>query len=215
VIQLGTWIPIALAALVVSACIVGLVIWREGGKHRYFPRRFGVVGEGFYRSGQLHPRLVERVLREQRIDLVIDLAAGDPPDGAAERAERAAVERLGIERREFHMYGNGRAPLAVHVGVLQAISAGRREGKRVLVHCNAGRERTGAIIAFYRILFEGWDGGRAHAEYLHYRNRPEGRRILVKTVNARLREVGEALIHSGDLAAIPDPMPVFREEEEA
>lgn len=201
---------LGLAAFLVLVATGGLVVWREGGKHRFRPKRFGVVDEGFYRSGQLHPRLIEGVLREYRIDLVIDLAAGDPPDGPEEQAEVAAVARLGIERQEFHLYGNGRAPLRVHIEVLQSIARARAAGRRILLHCNAGRERTGAIVAIHRILFEGWDGVRAHQEYLHYRNRPEGREILVRTVNERLREIAQALVESGDLETAPDPMPVFR-----
>jgi protein tyrosine/serine phosphatase len=34
----------------------------------------------------------------------------------------------------------------------------------VFVHCHRGADRTGAIVGFYRIARQGWDGARAYAE---------------------------------------------------
>jgi protein tyrosine/serine phosphatase len=36
----------------------------------------------------------------------------------------------------------------------------------VLVHCAHGEERTGAVIAAYRVVAEGWDPAAAEAEAL-------------------------------------------------
>lgn len=201
---------IAGGTLVVLLCGAVLGAWLYVGKERFRPRRFSRVAEGFYRCGRLHPLLAEPLLRRHRIDLVIDLASGDPPDSAGELAERAAALRLGIERQGFRLYGDGTAKPGVYVAVLQAIARARRARQRVLLHCNAGRERTGAIVAFYRMLFEGWEGERAFEEYLRLRRKHEPRPELVRAVNAHLPELARALVASGDLAAIPDPLPVFR-----
>lgn len=34
----------------------------------------------------------------------------------------------------------------------------------IFVHCHRGADRTGAIVSFYRIARQGWDGVRAYAE---------------------------------------------------
>ena len=38
----------------------------------------------------------------------------------------------------------------------------------VFVHCNHGRDRTGLIVACYRISHDGWTSARAKAEAKHY-----------------------------------------------
>ena len=42
------------------------------------------------------------------------------------------------------------------------------------MHWAAGSKRTGAVVALYRMLFEGWSDERASLVYLGHRNRPPG-----------------------------------------
>lgn len=42
----------------------------------------------------------------------------------------------------------------------------------VLVHCERGAERTGTLIAVYRIEHDGWDADEAYEEMLRYKFRP-------------------------------------------
>lgn len=39
------------------------------------------------------------------------------------------------------------------------------EGKTVLVHCAHGSDRTGLIMALYRLIYEGWTAEAAYAEF--------------------------------------------------
>lgn len=46
---------------------------------------------------------------------------------------------------------------------LYAIEQGREQGS-VLVHCYHGADRTGIVIAMYRVIYQGWDIETARAE---------------------------------------------------
>jgi protein tyrosine/serine phosphatase len=194
----------------VLAALGGYAWWRDEGSRLFFPRNFGVVEEGFlYRSGQIHPRIIEDVLRDHQIDVVIDLARDDLRLESA-RAEIAAVEALGIRKVDLpglDGYGVGR--LDSYATALEELALARYRGDRVLVHCSAGSERTGATVALYRMLFEGWSGEQAYAEYLQYRNRPPGHRKLPDYLNRNMPRLVARLVEQGVLAQAPDPLPVF------
>ena len=188
----------------------GTIWWRDGGKRLFFPRQWDVVVPGFlYRSGQIHARLVEDVLREHQIDLVIDLARDRWSDPDA-RAEREAIERLGIERLAFEdLDGSGRGNPASYEAALAAIAEARRAGRRVLVHCSAGSERAGGAVMLYRTLFEGWSGADAFHEYLRYRNRPPVRSRVAHFLDTHMEEIAAGLVARRALPALPDPLPVL------
>lgn len=51
------------------------------------------------------------------------------------------------------------------VGALRTIRRARRHGG-VLVHCEYGADRTGAIIALYRMIYQNWSRSRAITEMI-------------------------------------------------
>lgn len=198
-------------ALIGLGVAAGVLWWTEGnGRRMFIPRNFGVVEEGaIYRSGQLHRALLERTLEQHRIDVVIDLEKDDPRD-VHEAAEREVVERLGIRHVQLEeLSGSGRGDPQDYVDALAALVEARREGKRVLVHCAAGSQRTGALVAMYRMLYEGWDGERAYEEYLDYRSRPPGEPKLSRWMSENLETVVSGLESRGLLERRPDPLPHF------
>jgi len=183
------------------------VWWAEGGRRLFYPRNFHVVEPGFlYRSGQINRRLIEQVLRGQRIDLVIDLARDRPGDADAE-AERDAIARLGIQRLSLPLHGNGRGSPADYAEALAAIASARSDGRHVLVHCTAGAERTGGMIALYRTLFEGWSAEDARAEYERYRKDPDQYSPVLKFVDANVDQIAALLVARGALPEAPSPLP--------
>lgn len=38
---------------------------------------------------------------------------------------------------------------------------------KVLIHCWHGSDRTGAVVAMYRILYQAWDKGKAISEMMY------------------------------------------------
>lgn len=197
-------------ALLGGAVWKGVHWWIDEGRHRFFPKNFGVVEEGsVYRSGQIHRGIVEDVLKEHDIRLVIDMAKdveGDPD----EAREREVAERLGIRKLNlFELDGEGLGAPSDYLTALREIVDARARGERVLVHCAGGSERTGAATAFYRMLFDGWDGRRAWDEYRSYRKRPPKNDALRDYVNQHLPELARRLQEEGRLRAIPAPLPVF------
>jgi protein tyrosine/serine phosphatase len=200
-------------ALGLLLCLVaggGYAWWRDGGKRLFQPRNWGVVEEGWlYRSGQIHARLIEDVLRDHRIDVVIDLSRDDPRIPSVQ-AEEQAVRRLGIRKLDLAgLNGSGVGRIDAYSEALEEIVRARDAGERVLVHCSAGSQRTGGAIALYRMLFEGWSGDRAYREYLSYRNRPPERDKLARFLNENMEGVVARLVRSGALESPPETLPVF------
>ncbi len=50
--------------------------------------------------------------------------------------------------------------------LLQALRAIRDAPKPILVHCWHGSDRTGVVVAAYRIVFQGWSHDRAIDEFI-------------------------------------------------
>ena len=124
----------------------------------------------FYRSGQMRPGAFERVLRERNIRTVFSvreskLAAGDQSD----EFEKVHCEATG---RKFHRLPQPGWEVGDHgitgeetVRVFLNLLADPEESPRpMLLHCFAGEHRTGAMVAVYRMEYNGWRNGEAIEE---------------------------------------------------
>ena len=136
------------------------------------PRRWTEVREGWlFRSAQISAATVERVLREQRINLVIDLT--DEPDDPDFAAEAIAARALGI--RYLHApvpQGAGDAlvsdAIVSYAHAVAAIAQAHAKGETVLVHCEIGHRRSAAAIALYARLVEHQPPEVAYRELYRY-----------------------------------------------
>lgn len=133
-------------------------------------RNFRVVEDGvLYRSGQLSPAALDRVLTEYGIKTVITLRTSRDPNAPypdAWEARVCAARGLRHERLIPQVWmadEKGEIPAEQNVHRFLAL-VGDRRNRPVLVHCFAGIHRTGAYCAVYRMEFEGWDNERAMAE---------------------------------------------------
>lgn len=134
-------------------------------------RNFRVVEpQLIYRSGLLSPAGLERAIREHGIRTVITLRAEE--DGSlkheVDRAEEAYCRSHGI-RYEKLAYRNWEGPDAQPpadrtVREFFEIMDRRKELGPVLVHCLAGKHRTGAYIALYRMEYQNWSNAEAMAD---------------------------------------------------
>lgn len=149
---------------------------------------FGEVVPGeLYRSGDLGTSDLEKMVKRYGIKTVICLK-GEEKTGIKEKARELGLNLVGVRARA------NRAPGPETLGFLAKIISGqgfeRKEynwlikdwlgpdDDRVslpgpyLIHCQMGSDRTGYLIAIYRICFQGWDAESARLEMLRYYHFP-------------------------------------------
>ncbi len=119
--------------------------------------RFQQVNENLYRGGQPLPGGINK-LRELGINTVINLR------GASDRtrAEEAEVRAAGLNYFNVSLPNWGRPQDGRVARILDLISA--PENGRVFIHCKDGVDRTGMIVAMYRMTHDGWNSTQALAE---------------------------------------------------
>jgi protein tyrosine phosphatase (PTP) superfamily phosphohydrolase (DUF442 family) len=192
---------LVIVALVVAAA-AGL--WQNVLKERLIVKRWGVVEAGrIYRSGQISRHLIEPTLRRYGIRIVIDLQ-GDDPTNREQPAERQAIANLGIELRRCPLIGDGTGDIRQYAAAVEAMVDARRRGVPVLVHCYAGTQRTGGVIAMYRLLVEHAAPADVVAELRRYKWDPVRDRILLDYLNEHLQELGGLLVASGTIDRLPN-----------
>jgi protein tyrosine/serine phosphatase len=120
---------------------------------------FHRVDEHILRGAQPGPEGV-RVLAADGVKTILDLR-----DGATVK-EQEAAEASGI--RYVHIPLNGlHAPGDADISRALA-TLDDRSAWPVFVHCVHGRDRTGTLIACYRIRHDGWENSKALAEAHRY-----------------------------------------------
>lgn len=118
---------------------------------------FGQVRPGLYRGAEPDDDCLEHLVG-LGITLVVNLRDDDEDSGR----EQARVVALGMRYVNMPLSGFGRPSLdAVRRVVAQTAAAGNQP---VFVHCRRGRDRTGVIIAAFRMGHEGWAAERAIRE---------------------------------------------------
>jgi len=96
-------------------------------------------------------------LAKMGIKMVIDLR--DKPAQADQ--EKRLVESLGMQYLSVPM--NMHAPTDDQIAKVLSVLNSNGSGPD-FVHCLGGKDRTGTVIACYRIAHDGWDNGKALAE---------------------------------------------------
>jgi len=119
--------------------------------------RFRQVSERLYRGAQPRNGGLSR-LRELGINTVINLRGAS----AQTRAEEAEARALGLNYFNIALPNWGRPQDARVRRILEIIVA--PENGHVFIHCRSGVDRTGMIVAMYRMTNEGWNANDALAE---------------------------------------------------
>jgi protein tyrosine/serine phosphatase len=211
VTKLPRWLRIAILAAIVGG---GIWLWEKELKDQIIPKRWGVVEQGgIYRSGQLSARLVKQVLKNHGIAVIVALTAVTPGD-KNQLAEEQAASELGIEVIRCPLKGNGTGDIACYAKAIAAIVDAKKAGKPVLVHCAAGSQRTGGIVACYRVLVEKRSPDFAYDELLHYDWHDKPDQILLTYINNNMKELARILVEMGVIDRIPDPLPKFKSKYE-
>ena len=136
------------------ALLAVLILWPALAQS---PRvaNFGEVDAGVMYRGAQPSRAGLLDLKKAGIRTVVDLR------GYRARGERRAVEALGMRFVGFPLSGL-RAPTGAEIDqVMEILDAAP---KPVFVHCWHGEDRTGTVIACWRIRRDGWTRARALSE---------------------------------------------------
>jgi tyrosine-protein phosphatase SIW14 len=149
-------------ALVLILALVSFLVnaQQPESSHKELPN-FHCVNENLYRGGQPKTGGLEK-LAELGIKTIINLR-GDSDDT---RAEGREALRLGMRYFNIPMSTAGRPTDEQIERVLEIIE--EQEKAPVFVHCRRGSDRTGAIVAIYRIEKNGWTAERAIEEANRY-----------------------------------------------
>lgn len=115
------------------------------------------VNEHLYRGGQPNNKEL-KALQTVGVKAIIDLR------GAGERSmrEEKAVEALGMKYYSVPLRPMA-APTDKQVALLLSLIADSNNWP-VFIHCERGKDRTGTVIACYRIAHDGWPNERALTE---------------------------------------------------
>jgi protein tyrosine/serine phosphatase len=196
--------------LLVVGLFAGAVgVWEGLLEERLIPKRLGrVQGHPIYRSGQLSASLVERTLAKYGIKVIVALTGRDRQD-EDQNAEDAAAAALGIEVLRFPLRGDGTGDVNRYAAAVAAVVAAERQGKPVLVHCAAGAQRTGGVVAFYQLLIDRKSPAEVIQDLRRFGWHPKHNPALLPYLNANLAAVAALLHEQGLLDEIPHPLPVL------
>jgi len=119
---------------------------------------FGEVTPTLLRGAQPTQQGLE-ALAKMGVDIVVD-ARGDRTKSEGKEVSRLGMEYVAIPWRcpspQDHVF-------ARFLKLLQ-----QNPGKKVFVHCRQGADRTGMMIASYRMAVEGWSADEAMLEMRHF-----------------------------------------------
>jgi protein tyrosine phosphatase (PTP) superfamily phosphohydrolase (DUF442 family) len=189
--------------------VTGLAIWAWFGIIRYhvIPKRFGVVEQGsIYRSGQLSASLVKKVLADHNIRVIVDLT-NDDPKNQDQQAEKKAAAELNIKVLRFPMSGKGTGDVNYYASAVAAIANAEKQNLPVLVHCAAGTQRTGGVIAMFRLLVQKKDPAFVISEMKHYGWNAKDNPDLLPYLNSNMALLAEMLKQAGVINEVPSPLP--------
>jgi tyrosine-protein phosphatase SIW14 len=118
---------------------------------------FAAITPALYRGAQPRQHGFE-ALAKMGIQIVVDLR-GDRDD------ERAEVTNLGMQYVSMH-WQRSFPKDRIFADFLTLIR--KNPGKKIFVHCRVGDDRTGMMIAAYRMAEEGWTAKQAMEEMTKY-----------------------------------------------
>ena len=197
----------------VAAILVGTLcslLWFYVLQDRLIAKRWGTVVPGtVFRSGQVSKYLIAPTLQRHGIRHVICMTSPDALD-EDQQAELAAVKERGIDHIFLPLNGRGVGKVEHFTKAVALLAMNARDGEPVLVHCHAGSQRTGGVVAAYRLLIERRSPQFVIDELKHYGWNPRRDQILLDFVNAHLKEVAAELVAAKCLEKIPEPLPILR-----
>lgn len=153
-----------LALVSVLGVITSPALTQDNARYKELPN-FHRVNEKLFRGGQPRPGGFE-LLNRLGIKTVVNLREDDD----REAQEQLDVEQAGLRYFNIPLGRLGRPDDKEIEQVLSIIN--NPENQPVFIHCAQGSDRTGVVIAVYRISQEGWSGEQAKTEAKRYGLKP-------------------------------------------
>lgn len=199
---------------IVLLVILALVAWNNGVRDYLLPKNFGVVEPGIlYRSGQISRWQIEKTLKANNIKVIVALSASAGHSQMVNiDAEIKTAADLGIDRKIFPLGGDGTGQIEEYAQAIAAIDAAKKQGKPVLVHCIAGAQRTGGVIACYEMLVEHKSPAEAFEQMRQYGHDPSANPHLLDYLNSHMAELARKLVDRHVIDRVPNPLPVIEPE---
>lgn len=138
------WIARAALAVVVAGGLAVGLRWATGNLGTVEPDRV-------YRSAQLWPGQLARVIRDRGVRTVLNLR-GPNPESDWYRAERRATLAGGATQVDFPMSSDYWLTRSQARALVEILDSGEPP---FLIHCQWGAERTGLVAAFAELLRPG------------------------------------------------------------
>jgi tyrosine-protein phosphatase SIW14 len=145
----------------IAAFLVAAPIWYHSRTLRDF-RNFRIVDDGIlYRSAQLTPAGLRRIVNDYRLKTIVCIRDGKADN---DQAEEAYCQGVGI--RFVRLAPRNWGPIDGIVPADKELDRffdvmDDKQNYPVLVHCFAGSHRTGAYVAVYRMEYDGWTNDQA------------------------------------------------------
>ena len=167
------WV-IFFTAVVIPIGVVIPIALRNGG----MPRRFATVAPGIlYRSAQPTTRQIDNVIARHGIKTILIVRSGKServPDEAAFAQSRGVnVVQIPIDSRK---------PITDEQVEAFFQCVDNPANRPALIHCSAGRHRTGYLCALYRIERQGWTKKKAIDEMLSFGFNAEEQTVVLKQI---------------------------------
>lgn len=121
---------------------------------------FARVDDNVYRGGMPSYEGL-RQLKEAGVRTIVSLAN----EKKYVEGERAAAEQLGMHF-VFIPLSAWKGPKQNDIDAFLALMQNSKDSGKVFVHCMHGQDRTGAMIAMYRMRHDGWSEKKAYDEML-------------------------------------------------
>lgn len=147
------WTPLSVLAL--------LLIAQGRAEQPIRVRNFGVVNERLFRGAEPDATgLADLAKAHVRLD--IDLRES----GVGTETERHLSQQLGMQYINVPLHGWGAPSQGDMVRILSLLCQDDRS--TIFVHCRRGKDRTGTVIACYRMQHDGWSPQAAQEEANRY-----------------------------------------------
>lgn len=125
---------------------------------------FDIVSEGLWRGAAPSNQALQK-LQESGVKTIVDLRMAGP--GAAEEANNA--KKLGI--KYIHIPLGFMGPSLFKVAQFLNI-VNDPANQPVFVHCRYGADRTGALVAVFRVIHDHWSFNQAYSEMRSHHFKP-------------------------------------------